>query len=64
MGLNSFDERQGCQCGDMGLRFSKILVKGLEIYAELKDIVDKDIYEETLSARISWSYGSSALPML
>lgn len=32
------------------LRFSKIIIKGLEFYAELRDIVDKDIYEETWNA--------------
>ena len=36
------------------LRFSKVLVKGLELYAELRDIVDKDIYEETWNADMNY----------
>lgn len=36
------------------LRFSKLLVKGLELYAELRDIVDKDVYEETWNAEMNY----------
>lgn len=36
------------------LRFSKTIIKGLELYAELKDIVDKEIYEETWNANMNY----------
>ncbi|MCQ2172488.1 MAG: outer membrane beta-barrel family protein [Bacteroidales bacterium] len=45
------------------IRFSKALVKGLELYAELKDIVDKDIYEETWNADMNYLKVSSKTPM-
>lgn len=45
------------------IRFSKTLVKGLELYAELKDIVDKDIYEETWNADMNYLKVSSKTPM-
>lgn len=45
------------------LRFSKMLVKGLELYAEFKDIVDKDIYEETWNADMNYLKIVSTAPM-
>ena len=45
------------------LRFSKTLIKGLDLYAELKDIVDKDIYEETWNADLNYLKVSSTNPM-
>ncbi|MCQ2152848.1 MAG: outer membrane beta-barrel family protein, partial [Bacteroidales bacterium] len=45
------------------LRFSKTLIKGLDLYAELKDIVDKDIYEETWNADMNYLKTSSTTPM-
>lgn len=45
------------------LRFSKILVKGLELYAELKDIVDKEVYEETWNAAGNYLKVVSTNPM-
>ena len=43
-------------CGEdvaANLRFSKFLAEGLELYAELKDIVDKEVYEETWDAEMN-----------
>ena len=45
------------------LRFSKTLLKGFELYAELKDIVDKDVYEETWNADMNYLKVSSTTPM-
>lgn len=45
------------------LRFSKIIIKGLELYAELRDIVDKDIYEETWNADGNYLKVVSKRPM-
>ncbi len=45
------------------LRFSKMLVKGLELYAEFKDIVDKDVYEETWNAAGNYLKVVSTTPM-
>lgn len=45
------------------LRFSKVLNKGLELYAEFKDIVDKEIYEETWNADMNYFKVSSTKPM-
>lgn len=36
------------------LRFTKTIVKGLDIYAELSDIVDRDGYEETWNADMNY----------
>lgn len=36
------------------LRLTKVLAKGMELYAELKDIVDKEIYEETWNADMNY----------
>lgn len=45
------------------LRFSKVLNKGLELYAEFKDIADKEIYEETWNADMNYLKVSSTKPM-
>lgn len=45
------------------LRFSKILGKGLELYLELKDIADKETYEETWNADMNYIKVSSTYPM-
>lgn len=45
------------------LRFSKFLTKGLEIYVELKNIVDKEIYEETWNADMNYLKIVSTKPM-
>lgn len=45
------------------LRFSKILAKGLELYAELRDIVDKEVYEETWNAAGNYLKVVSTDPM-
>lgn len=45
------------------LRFSKTIIKGLELYAELKDIVDKDIYEETWNEDMNYLKIVSTNPM-
>lgn len=45
------------------LRFSKTIIKGLEIYAELRDIVDKDVYEETWNADMNYLKIVSTKPM-
>lgn len=45
------------------LRFTKTIIKGLELYAELKDIVDKDIYEETWNADMNYLKIVSKNPM-
>lgn len=45
------------------LRFSKILLNGLELYAELKDIVDKEVYEETWNAAGNYLKVVSTNPM-
>lgn len=45
------------------LRFSKTLVKGLELYLELKDIVDKESYEETWNADMNYIKVSITNPM-
>ncbi|MCQ2185616.1 MAG: outer membrane beta-barrel protein [Bacteroidales bacterium] len=36
------------------LRFSQIVTAGLELYAEFKDIVDKEVYEETWNADMNY----------
>lgn len=36
------------------LRLTTILKKGVELYAEFKDIVDKDIYEETWTVKLNY----------
>ena len=46
-----------------GIRFSKTLLKGLDLYAELKDIVDKDRYEETWNADLNYIKVSSTSQM-
>ena len=46
-----------------GIRFSKTLLKGLDLYAELKDIVDKDRYEETWNADFNYIKVSSTSQM-
>lgn len=58
-------------CGEdvaANLRFSKFLAEGLELYAELKDIVDKEVYEETWDAAPQNSqykaYAKSGAPRL
>ena len=45
------------------IRFSKTLLKGLDLYAELKDIVDKDVYEETWNADLNYLKVSFTTPM-
>ena len=45
------------------IRFSKTLLKGLDLYAELKDIADKDVYEETWNADMNYLKVSSTTPM-
>lgn len=45
------------------IRFSKTIIKGLDIYAELKDLVDKEIYEETWNAAGNYLKVSSTNPM-
>ena len=45
------------------IRFSKTLRKGLDLYAELKDIVDKEVYEETWNADFNYMKVSSTTPM-
>lgn len=45
------------------LRFSKTILGSLELYAELKDIVDKDIYEETWNADMNYMKIVSTKPM-
>lgn len=45
------------------LRFTAIVAKGMELYAEFKDIVDKDIYEETWNADMNYLKVSSTKPM-
>lgn len=45
------------------IRFTKIIIKGLELYAELKDLVDKDIYEETWNADMNYLKIVSTKPM-
>lgn len=45
------------------LRFSKTLSKGLDLYAEVKDIVNKDIYEETWNADLNYLKTSTTSPM-
>ena len=45
------------------IRFSKTIIKGLDLYAELKDIVDKDVYEETWNADLNYLKVSSTTPM-
>lgn len=45
------------------IRFSKTLLKGFDLYVELKDIVDKPIYEETWNADMNYLKVSSKTPM-
>ena len=45
------------------IRFSKTLLKGLDLFVELKDIVDKEIYEETWNADLNYLKVSSTSPM-
>ena len=45
------------------IRFSKNLLKGLDLYAELNDIADKDVYEETWNADLNYLKVSSTTPM-
>lgn len=45
------------------LRCTTLVYKGLELYAELKDIVDKDIYEETWNADMNYLKIVSTKPM-
>lgn len=45
------------------LRFSKTLVKGLELYAEFRDIVDKEVYEETWNADMNYLKEVTTMPM-
>lgn len=45
------------------LRCTTIIIKGLELYAEIKDIVDKDIYEETWNADMNYMKVVSTKPM-
>lgn len=44
------------------LRFTKTILKGLDVYAEFKDIADKDIYEETWNADMNYIKVSSTKP--
>lgn len=45
------------------LRFSFIVMKGMELYAELKDIVDKPVYEETWNANMNYFKTVNTNPM-
>lgn len=45
------------------LRFSKVLAKGLDLYLEFNDIVDKDIYEETWNADKNYLKVTTTSPM-
>lgn len=45
------------------LRFSKTLTKGLALYVELRDIVDKNIYEETWNAEMNYLKVVTTTPM-
>lgn len=45
------------------LRFSFIVMKGMELYAELKDIVDKPVYEETWNADMNYLKTVNTNPM-
>ena len=45
------------------IRFSRTLLKGLDLFAEFKDIVDKDVYEETWNADLNYLKVSSTAPM-
>ena len=45
------------------LRFSKIVIKGMELYLELKDIVDKDIVEETWNEERTYLKITTTTPM-
>lgn len=45
------------------LRFSKVLTKGLDLYLEFNDIVDKDIYEETWNADKNYLKVTTTSPM-
>lgn len=45
------------------LRCTTTIIKGLEFYAEVKDIVDKDIYEETWNADMNYMKVVSTKPM-
>lgn len=45
------------------LRFSKTILNGLDLYLELKDIVDKEIYEETWNAELNYFKESATIPM-
>lgn len=44
------------------LRFTRNLSKGLDLYAEVKDIVDKDVYEETWNAQRNYLKTSTTVP--
>ena len=45
------------------LRLTRALSKGLELYAEFKDIADKQIYEETWNADLNYIKISATTPM-
>lgn len=45
------------------LRFSKIIIKGLDLYVEINDIVDKETYEETWNADMNYLKVSSTKPL-
>ena len=65
--INDFDSKLSAFYDDV-FRFEKSNLKlkaglGLELYAELKDIVDKDIYEETWNADMNYLKIVSTTPM-
>ena len=45
------------------LRFSKTIISGLDIFAEIKDMVDKEIYEVTWNADMNYLKESYTMPM-
>ena len=45
------------------IRFSKTIAKGFDLYAEFKDIADKEIYEETWNADMNYYKLKSTVPM-
>ena len=45
------------------LRFSKTIISGLDIFAEIKDMVDKEIYEVTWNADMNYLKESYTIPM-
>ena len=45
------------------IRFTRKIISGLDLYAELADIVDKEIYEETWNANMNYLKVSTTAPM-